>query len=121
MTEDVIRILLEEDSEEELRSLADYLREDEDLCGRVRLGASKIESGYMGGVVNELIVATGPILAAAAIQYLVDWLKQRRAAPQRMFLQLRHRNGEEMKITLDGSGDPIALIREMNGFFESER
>ncbi|AUI59587.1 hypothetical protein B1H26_18440 [Amycolatopsis sp. BJA-103] len=65
---------------DELRSLHEWLGENEELRGRVRLSERPPEPGTLGPVLDALVVALGPAGAATAIAATVlGWLRTRRS------------------------------------------
>lgn len=74
----------EVDTEDELRSLARWLREDESLAGHLRadVGAAPAPAGHMGTGFDVLQLALGSTLSTAALVVSVlQWQLSRRRAP----------------------------------------
>jgi hypothetical protein len=68
------------ESDDDLRQLANWLRDEDDLRGRVRLVEGPVTPGQMGGVVDavELIATSGT--ATALVRSLFGWLRHCRTA-----------------------------------------
>lgn len=115
MTQTSVRITgdLEDD---DLRSIANWLRAEDDLRGRVHLAVRPIEPGQMGGVVDAVSVALGRGgVAVALVRSLFGWLGQRRKGSR---LRLELRDGDrEVKIDIDAVQDPDAVVDKVLGFF----
>lgn len=99
-----------ESGADELRSLLDWLRHEEEFRGRVRLQQASPRSDEMGGVLEALVVAlgsggTGAVLARS----LSTWLSHRRSDVK---LTIKNDNGRT--IELDAKRvDAQALVGEV--------
>jgi hypothetical protein len=68
------------DADDELRSLLDWLRQEDDFRGRVRLSSVVPEPGHMGGISDSLSVALGSGGAVTGLAASISvWLKHRRS------------------------------------------
>jgi Effector Associated Constant Component 1 len=75
-----IRIESTNNSDDELRHLARWLRAEEELRGRVDMVAAPIRSGEMGGTVETVSVLVTSGTAAVLVRSLFTWLARRREA-----------------------------------------
>lgn len=93
--------------EAELRSLADWLRQETPRPGRIELAAAEPQPGEMGAISETLQVALGAGGAATVLAGSVGtWIKSRQQAVR---VRLRRGDGEELLI--EGSvKDPEQLI-----------
>jgi hypothetical protein len=72
-------ISVTEDSDE-ARSLLDWLRQEDDFRGRVRLSPVAPKPGHMGGISDTLTVALGSGGAVTVLAMSISvWLKHRRS------------------------------------------
>jgi len=68
------------DADDELRSLLDWLRQEDDLRGRVHLTPVVAQPGHMGGISDSLSVALGSGGALTVLATSISvWLKHRRS------------------------------------------
>jgi outer membrane biogenesis lipoprotein LolB len=96
-----------------LESLADWLRGEPDLAGRVRLDAPPPRPGEMGSAVDTLMVAIGSggvvsVLAAS----LKVWLAQPRRSDIRLLIQGEQGQKIEIEAKRVGREDIEGLLRE---------
>ncbi|MFD9869280.1 hypothetical protein [Nocardia sp. NPDC059228] len=100
-------------SEDELRSLADWLREDESLAGhlRSRITASEpAQSGHMGTGFDVLQLALGSSLSTAALVISVlQWQLSRRRAS----VLVLSRGDVRVELTADAARDEETVRRVM--------
>ncbi|QQM41610.1 effector-associated constant component EACC1 [Streptomyces liliifuscus] len=98
---------------DELVSLADWLRHEDELRGRIGLERAKIEEGRMGGLPEAVVVAlSGGGAATVLARAAVEWVKQRRSD---VVLKAVRPNGETYEIEVRGTRSPEELI---SGFHE---
>ncbi|WP_181793563.1 effector-associated constant component EACC1 [Streptomyces sp. WELS2] len=93
-----------------LRSLADWLRHEDGLRGRVRPFQSPPAAGEMGGALDALAVAVGSGgMGAVLANCLSTWISQRRSDVR---ITVTTRDGRTVEV--DGKGvDPQALARDI--------
>lgn len=67
-------------SDEDLRRLAGWLRDEDGLRGRVDLVAAPVQPGQMGGVLETISVVVTSGTATELVRSLFGWLARRREA-----------------------------------------
>ncbi|MGW7532597.1 effector-associated constant component EACC1 [Amycolatopsis sp. NPDC054798] len=93
--------------DDELRKLAAWLRDEDELRGRVRAQDAPARSGEMGGALEAITVIATSGTATALCRSLFDWLARRRDARK---VSLKLTMGED-KLELEcGSGDDSAQV-----------
>lgn len=92
------------------RSLAQWLRSEDALRGRVRLANCATQPSDMGGILDAVTIAIGSGGAATVfVQSLFAWLGQRKNNMS-VRLQLISPNGQEMTLHLTSVHEPDAVI-----------
>lgn len=86
-------------SSDELRQLAAWLRDEDELRGRVRLAEGTIQAGQLGGVLDSVVVAVTSGSAATFCTSLFGWLGRREEA-QKVSLKIK-RSGDVGELELD--------------------
>lgn len=104
---------------EQLASLDDWLRYEEELRGRTRLVNRDIAEGQMGGLAEVLTVAlsvggAGTVLANA----VVAWIRQRTSDVK---VKAVRPDGTSFEVDLRRSKDPDALVRLLAEFVTREQ
>lgn len=100
---------------DDLRLLARWLRDEDELRGRVTLVDKPAEPGHMGGVADVLQVAVGSGGAVTAfVTSLFGWLHHRRAI-HRVTLRIRLANGTETELTCGSTDDAKTLLDKLHG------
>jgi hypothetical protein len=102
--------------EDELRSLAKWLRDDDDLRGRASLTDRPIAAGAMGGVLDTVAVVLGSANAGVFVRSLFGWLGRRRDAAG-VVLKARNARGAEIELTCGSTTDASVVIGELQAFF----
>jgi hypothetical protein len=74
----VIQIDSPDGSDEELRRLIRWLRDEDDLRGKVEVVSEPLHEGHMGGLVELVSVVLTSTTASALVPSLFDWLARRR-------------------------------------------
>ncbi|MFF5439229.1 hypothetical protein [Streptomyces achromogenes] len=102
---------------DQLRSLADWLRHEDGLRGRVRSFRSPPAPGQMGGALDALAVAVGSGgMGAVLANCLSTWISQRRSDVR---ITVSTRDGRTVEV--DGKGvDPQALTRDIERLLNSD-
>ncbi|MEV7195679.1 hypothetical protein AB0N81_28330 [Streptomyces sp. NPDC093510] len=99
--------------EDELRSLAGWLREDESLAGHLRsriTAAAPAPSGHMGTGFDVLELAlTSSLSTAALVISVLQWQLSRRSAPALVL----SRGDLRVELTPEAAGDEETLRRVM--------
>ncbi|MET9546296.1 MULTISPECIES: hypothetical protein [unclassified Streptomyces] len=112
MTDLVVEVR-EADAEDELRSLADWLREDETLDGHLRsrvASAAPAPADHMGAGFDVLELALGTSLSTAALVVsLLQWQLSRRRAPALVL----SRGDVRVELTQEAARDEETLRRVM--------
>lgn len=101
-------------SDDELRQLAGWLRDEDELRGRVRIVDRPIEPGRMGGVLDTVEVALTSGTAGTLVTSLFAWLTHRRAAGR---VKLKVRNGDRTIELTCGSADDAGTVLDRLGAF----
>ncbi|GLX49239.1 MULTISPECIES: effector-associated constant component EACC1 [unclassified Streptomyces] len=104
-------------SEDELRSLRDWLRHEDGLRGRVRAFQSPLSPGEMGGALDALAVAVGSGgMGAVLANCLSTWISQRRSDVR---ITVSTRDGRTVEVDAKGV-DPQALARDIERMLNSD-
>ncbi|WP_433272472.1 effector-associated constant component EACC1 [Actinosynnema sp. CS-041913] len=104
--------------EDELRSLVRWLRDEDDLRGRVESTAAPIAPGRMGAGLDAAVVVVTSGTATVVVRSLFDWLKHRRSAAK-VTLTLRTEDGRELELTCGSADDAQATVVAVRGFLEA--
>lgn len=103
-------------SEEELRSLANWLRDEEDLRGRVRLMEKPIEEGAMGGVFDSILLVLGSAGTVTAFSSVKDWLVAKKSA-QKITMRLKAESGRELELSCGSAAELGVAVEHAQNFF----
>ncbi|MGH3866315.1 MAG: effector-associated constant component EACC1 [Pseudonocardiaceae bacterium] len=102
-----------------LRSLLDWLRQEDTLRGRVRTAPTPVRPGEMGALDAALVVALGSGGAGAVLAASVSsWLSQPRRAD--VALTVTAEDGRRIKLDARRVRDPVVLLREVQQLFGAE-
>ena len=101
--------------EEDLRSLAKWLRDEDGLRGRVSLADRPIAAGQMGGVLDSVVVALTSANVGVLVKSLFGWLGHRRDASS-VTLKARNANGAEIELKCGSAADATVVIDELRSF-----
>jgi hypothetical protein len=100
------------DQPDELRSLHQWLQQEDELRGQVALENAPPAPGEMGTLADAIVVAVG---SGGAITVLANsitvWLRQRKSA---VTVKLTE-NGRTVEVTVDRAADAEAIIRSALG------
>jgi hypothetical protein len=107
MTSETVSVNLD-CSDDELRLLAKWLRDEDDLRGRVTLVPRSIEPGEMGAALDTVQVAITSGTVGTLITSLFAWLTHRRLT-KKVFLKFHTEQGHEVTLTC-GSADDVAQV-----------
>lgn len=105
---------------DELRSLVQWLRLEDDLRGRIHPTRRPIEPGQMGGALDAIIVAVssgGAIVVL--VQSLFTWLTKRRTTE--IYLRVTREDGREVELSFNGSHDIEAVTGKLIEFIDGEK
>ena len=81
-----------------LESLSDWLREEQELAGRVSLCAPTPSEGELGALPDALVVAVG---SGGMLSVLATSLKAWLAQPRRSHVRIRIRSGDGRVVEID--------------------
>jgi hypothetical protein len=98
-----------EGSDDELRQLANWLRDEDDLRGRVRLVDRAPQPGHMGSALDTIEVLATSGTATALVTSVFGWLRHRRSA-ERVTLRVR-----EAELTCGSADDAAMLMDKLHG------
>lgn len=100
---------------DDLRLLANWLRDEDELRGRVTLVDRPAEPGHMGAVADILEVAVGSGGAATAlVTSLFSWLHHRRT-DERVTMWIKLDSGAEIEFTCGSGDDANTLLDKVQG------
>lgn len=107
------------DRPDDLRLLAEWLRDQDELRGRVSLVERPVGQGQMGGVLEAVQVILTSGTAATLVTSLFAWLGHRRAT-SRVSLRVRTRRGDDITLTCAPSDDVHAVLESVHKLLEDE-
>ncbi|MEV8440160.1 hypothetical protein AB0425_22510 [Actinosynnema sp. NPDC051121] len=103
---------------QELRSLLDWLRSEDDLRGKVRFVAGEPSASELGAM-DALAVALGSGGAGAVLaRSLTTWLTTRRAD---LDVTVTGPSGTEVRLKANRVADPAALLNEIPKLLDQQR
>jgi Effector Associated Constant Component 1 len=102
-------------SDEDLRSLAKWLRDEDALRGRVSLAERPVAAGQMGGVLDSVVVVLTSANAGLLVKSLFGWLGRRREAAG-VALKVRNARGAEIELKCGSAADATAVIDDLRAF-----
>jgi membrane-associated two-gene conflict system component 1 (EACC1) len=104
-------------TEEELRSLANWLRDEDDLRGRVGLSAAPIQEGHMGGAFEAITAVLTGTTVNTLITAIKDWSLAKRAVGN-VTLKLKSGSGRELELTCGSATDTQVVLDSARKFIE---
>jgi hypothetical protein len=104
------------ESADELRSLATWLRDEDEFRGRVGLH-EPVESGQMGGVLDSVTVMVSSGTAGALVSSIFTWLARRREVRTVSF-KVRSASGQELELTCGSVEDAEVTIGNIIRFLD---
>lgn len=106
-------------SDDQLRSLARWLREEDLLCGRIKLVDKVAQPGQMGGELAALAVAIGSGgMASVVIKSVFDWMKHKRDSAK-ISLTIRRADDEPgLEITCGSPDDLRAALDNVRKYLD---
>jgi hypothetical protein len=107
-------------ADEKLRSLANWLRDEDDLRGRVRVSPAPIPEGRMGGAVDAIVVVLTSATVGTMVTSVKDWLVAKRIA-EKVTFTLRSETGREIDLTCGSATDAETLLGSAREFFQEGR
>jgi hypothetical protein len=102
-------------SDDQLRLLARWLRDEDALRGRVSLAEKPISDGQMGGALDAVLVLLTSATASTFVSSLFDWLKHRKDAG-RVSLKVRNEVGRELELVCDSADDVERVVESVRTF-----
>lgn len=94
-------------TDDELRLLANWLRDEDDLRGRVDLVELPIEPGHMGAALAAIEVLVTSSTASTLVRSLFDWLRHRRTT-EKVTLRVG-----DVEITCGSADDAATLLAKV--------
>lgn len=101
--------------QDDLRSLAKWLRDEDGLRGRVSLADRPLAAGQMGGVLDTVVVVLTSANAGLFVKSLFGWLGHRRDAAG-VALKARNARGAEIELKCGSAADATAVIDDLRAF-----
>jgi hypothetical protein len=103
---------------DEIRSLASWLRDDDDVRGQVTVSQSPPASGHMGGALEAVVVVLTSGTASAVFTALFDWLKHKRES-RKVSVKVHDGSGRELEVSCGSSDDLNEVIGSVRAFLDS--
>lgn len=107
------------ETEDELRSLAAWLRDEDTLRGRVRLAERPIEQGHMGATLDAVVTVVSSGTTSAFVSSLFSWLSHKRET-RKVSLKVRAENGREIEISCGSSDEVQPIIERIRSFLNDD-
>jgi len=104
-----IRIESTDDSDGELRQLARWLRDEDELRGRVDLTHEPLRPDQMGGLVDTVTVVLTSGTAGALVTSLFTWLGHRKAAGK-VSVTVESASGDRIELSCGSPEDAEKLL-----------
>jgi hypothetical protein len=105
--------------EEDLRSLARWLRDEDALRGRVSLAEHPVAPGQMGGVLDSVVLVLTSATAGKLVTSLFGWLGHRRDATA-VVLKARNAHGAEIELNCGSATDATTVLAELRPFLADD-
>ncbi|MBM7772383.1 hypothetical protein JOD54_002587 [Actinokineospora baliensis] len=103
-------------TDDDLRDLATWLRDEDDLRGRVQVRNAPVAPGEMGGVIEALTLLLGGGGAGVLIRSVFTYLTTRRKA---VVFDLELKDGDkELKVKLTNESRVEDVLAQAESFFE---
>ncbi|RSM83835.1 hypothetical protein DMH04_21955 [Kibdelosporangium aridum] len=96
-------------ADDDLRALANWLRDEDELRGRVTLSSPPIEEGHMGPVLDAVVVVLTSATATTLIRSLKEWLIASRNA-KKVTLKLTAQDGRKLELTCGSAEEAEAAM-----------
>ncbi|GAA1966812.1 hypothetical protein GCM10009754_44180 [Amycolatopsis minnesotensis] len=103
-------------ADEDIRSLARWLRDEDGLTGRVGFTESAPRDGEMGGTIEALSVILGSGVAKQAVTSFFEWLKHRRTADQVKILVKRPGRTDHLELECGSATEADAVLLSVERF-----
>jgi hypothetical protein len=105
-----IRLDSSDASDDGLRRLAGWLRDEDDLRGCVRVTTEPVRPGQMGGLTDAVVVAMTSGTAAAIANSLFEWLMHR-CEVRKVAVTVESADGKRIDLTCGNTDDAEELLR----------
>lgn len=106
-------------SEDDLRSLASWLRDEDEFRGRIRLEEKPVAPGEMGGALDAVVMVLTSGTASALVTSIFAWLAQRREV-SKVSLKVRNAAGEEVELSCGTADDAARLTGSIRALLDHE-
>jgi hypothetical protein len=103
--------------EEELRSLARWLRDEDEFRGRVELVDTPVAPGEMGAELDAVVTVVTSGTASLFITSVFAWLERRRTA-SKIRLKVRTENGATVELICGSAADAEVVLRRITEIIE---
>ncbi|WP_370945889.1 hypothetical protein AB5J62_43485 [Amycolatopsis sp. cg5] len=114
----VAALSVDGDDDEQLRQLAAWLRDEDELRGRVKVTGPAIDVGQMGGVADSIVVVVTSGSAATLCRSVFDWLARRREV-QKVSLKVKNEeSGTELELDCGSATDAETVLQAVCEFLE---
>lgn len=114
-----IRLDSPDETDEEIRRLARWLRDEDELRGRVDLRNEPIRQGEMGGLTDAIVVAVSSGgLATVLVKSLFSWLTSRRDAGK-VTVAVEPPHGGKIEIACGSADEAEQLFRTFREVFDA--
>jgi hypothetical protein len=107
-------------SGDELRQLAAWLRDEDELRGRVRLAEGTMRAGQRGGVLDSVVVAVTSGSATTFCTSLFGWLGRRKETQQVSLKIKRSGDIEELELDCDSPADAQQVLTSVRHFLNDD-
>lgn len=115
-----IRLESPDGSDDEIRRLARWLRDEDELRGRVELRNEPLQQGQMGGLTDAIVVGVSSGgLATVLVSSLFTWLTSRRDA-NRVTVAAESASGRKFDITCGSPDDAERLLRALRDALDED-
>jgi hypothetical protein len=104
---------------DDLRSLARWLLNEDELRGRVEFPDSGLGEGQMGGALEVVTVVVTSGTAATFVKALFYWLRAR-ASATKVTVKLHTKRGVEFVVECGSADDSVKVLREIHELLASD-
>jgi hypothetical protein len=104
-------------SAKELRSLARWLRAEDEFRGQVSLIEQQVGPGELNGAIDAVVVVLTSGAAPTFARSFFDWLS-RRSERGRVRLRVRTETGRELKLDCGSVTDARAVLADVQRFMD---
>lgn len=105
--------------DEDVRQLARWLRDEDELRGRVSLAQQPIRDGEMGSALEAVVVALGSGgVATVLVSSLFGWLT-RRSELRAVKLRIHTDDGREVELECGSADDAERMVESIRAVFDT--